>query len=354
MPSPEELEPVRRPLHLARGLPPAMYTDPEVFTAERERVFAGSWIAVARHDQVSGPGSFIATSVAGEPVMVVRGKDHVLRAFPNVCRHRNMTIAEGAGTVPALQCPYHLWTWSLDGRLVGAPSMEGAEGFDPSAECLVALRVEEWNGFVLVNLDPRATPFAESVPGLTERCAEHGVASLVRGPSARFTSSVNWKVMVENFIESYHHAGVHPESLQTTYPGQRSFVIDNDDEPWSWLDHVSVVDGLDPFAVPIAYPTLGFVIVRGLGAYWFDMRPIDATHTSLEIVTLVAPDAPTEIGELLMESAIHVNDEDIPINERTQLGLGSRFAVQGRLSALEQACWEFRRWLVDRLTAEGR
>jgi phenylpropionate dioxygenase-like ring-hydroxylating dioxygenase large terminal subunit len=110
-----------------------------------------------------------------------------------------------------------------------------------------------------------------------------------------------------------------------------------------------VADGIDPFAVPIAYPTLSFVIVRGLGGYWFDMRPIDATHTSLDIVVLVPPDSPPEIADLLLESAVHVNDEDVLINERTQRGLRSRFAVAGRVSPLEQACWEFRRWVADRL-----
>jgi phenylpropionate dioxygenase-like ring-hydroxylating dioxygenase large terminal subunit len=326
-----------------------MYHDPDVYELERELVFATSWVAVARHDELRVPGAFVTAEVAGEPVVVVRGRDGVLRAFPNVCRHRGMTIVDGAGTASALQCPYHLWTWSLDGRLVGAPQMDRAHGFDPALECLGELGIAEWQGFVLVCLDPEVTAFEDTVPGLTARCAAHALSSLVRGPSAHYDSSANWKVLVENFIESYHHAGVHPDSLQTTYPGQRSYVESEHGEPWSWLDHVSVVDGFEPFAVPIAFPTLGFVIVRGLGGYWFDMRPIDATHTSLDIVTLVPPDAPAEVGELLLESAVHVNDEDVAINERTQRGLASRFAAPGRVSHLEQACWEFRRWLVDQL-----
>ena len=345
----DDLAPARQPLHLASGFPPAMYTSTDVYELERELVFARSWIAVARHDQLAEPGAFVTAEIAGEPVVVVRGRDGALRAFPNVCRHRGITVVEGSGSAPALQCPYHLWTWSLDGRLVGAPHMDGADGFDPAAECLTPLAVEEWNGFVLVNLDPDATSLATQITGLTERCAPHDVASWVRGPSVHYDSAFNWKIQVENFIESYHHAGVHPETLHATFPGHRSFVDGNGGEPWSWLDHVSVADGIDPFAVPIAYPTLSFVIVRGLGGYWFDMRPIDATHTSLDIVVLVPPDSPPEIADLLLESAVHVNDEDVLINERTQRGLRSRFAVAGRVSPLEQACWEFRRWVADRL-----
>lgn len=349
LPSLDDLAPARRPLDRASGLPPSMYHDPAVFALEREYVFARSWVAVARHDDLAVPGSYVTAEIAGEPVVVVRDTAGAVHAYPNVCRHRGITIVEGAGTTRALQCPYHLWTWSLDGRMVGAPQMDRAAGFDPAAECLTELAVAEWQGFVLVNLDPASSAFEAAVPGLTQRCEPHDVASLVRGPSAHYDSAFNWKIQVENFIESYHHAGVHPETLQTTYPGQRSFVEHDGDEPWSWLDHVSVVDGFEPFAVPIVYPTLGFVIVRGLGGYWFDMRPIDATRTSLDIVTLVPPDAPAEIGELLLESAVHVNDEDVAINERTQRGLGSRFAVAGRVSHLEQACWSFRRWLIDRL-----
>jgi phenylpropionate dioxygenase-like ring-hydroxylating dioxygenase large terminal subunit len=326
-----------------------MYTSPEVFAAERDLVFGRSWVAVARHDQLNTTGSFVTSEIAGEPVVVVRDRAGRVRAFPNVCRHRNMTIVDGSGTAPALQCPYHLWTWSLDGRLVGAPQMEGADSFDPADECLVELPVEMWNGWVLVNLDPEGAAFADSVAGLTERCEPYSLGELVRGPSVTYSSAFNWKVQVENFIESYHHAGVHPQTLQTTYPGQQSFTIDNDGAPWSWLDHVSVDPAMEPFAVPFAYPTLTFVVVRGLGGYWFDIRPIDATTTSLEIVTLLPQDADAGIGELLLESAVSVNDEDVTMNERTQRGLTSRFASPGRVSPLERACWEFRRWLVEQL-----
>jgi phenylpropionate dioxygenase-like ring-hydroxylating dioxygenase large terminal subunit len=336
-------------IELARGLPGSMYVDPDGFERERRLIFARSWIPIARVDQLQQPGDFVTFDLAGEPLVVVCDKDQQINAYPNVCRHRNTTIMEGAGNSAALQCPNHRWTWSLDGRLVAAPDMETAVDFDRSQECLTALRVEVWQGWVLINLDRNAASFAAAVPGLTARCEEYGLADLVTGPVVRYDSKFNWKIQIENFSESYHHRSVHPETLQPAFPGSQSWAEDNGGEPWLWLDHVSVEPSLEPFTANVAFPMLVFSIARGAGVLWFKLQPHSVDRTTLEIVILVPADAPPELGELLAESIREINDEDVSINERTHAGMRSSFAVPGRISHLERGVWQFRQWLINQL-----
>ena len=338
---------LRRALDAGLGLPPALYVDPHVFDAERTTLWSSAWIPAARWDDVARPGDFVTVDVAGDPVVVVRGNDGVVRAFPNVCRHRNATIMTGCGTARALQCPYHLWTWALDGTLRAAPEM-GAS-FDRAPFGLTPLAVEEWNGWVLVNLDVDAPSFATSVPALTDRLAPFELSGLVRGPSVSYESAFNWKIQVENFAESYHHAGVHATTLQPTYPGQRSWLEPNGGEPWLWVDHVATPPETPTFTANVVFPAFMFSLLRGAGALWFALQPHSVDRSTLEIVVLVPPDASDATRQWLLDGVREINDEDGVINERTHAGLRSRFARPGPTSPLEAGLQDFRRWVAARL-----
>jgi phenylpropionate dioxygenase-like ring-hydroxylating dioxygenase large terminal subunit len=217
----------------------SMVVDPQVWIAEQELVFASSWVAVARSQDLANSGDYVSTSVAGEPVVIVRANDNSLSALSNVCRHRATTLVEGSGNSRALQCPNHRWTYDAQGKLLSAPSMDDAKDFDKAAVCLPRFAVCEWQGWVVVNLSGEAAPLSESTRHLDELLADANFATMQRVGSLPFPSPWNWKVSVENFAESYHHQSVHPETLQPTFPGARSFVVDSTGEPWSWLDHVS-------------------------------------------------------------------------------------------------------------------
>jgi len=343
----------RRPLERARTLPPGAFNDSDWFDAERGRVFDASWIAVGRSDEVAEPNQFLSASVAGEPVVVVRGRDGELRALSNVCPHRNMTIVEGSGSAPSLLCKYHLWSFRHDGQLLNAPHMEAAEDFDAATVCLPRLAVEEWHGWVFVNVDSTSEPLAGSMPELDAYLTEQRVADVVHVGSLDYPHDWNWKITVENFIESYHHRGVHPDTLDATYPGAQSIPIMAGDEAWSGLDHVSVVEGEEPFLVFVMYPALTFAITRGVAMLWFRLSPTSAGRTEMTIEVYVQPefvDSP-EIAELLMAGVAEINEEDIGVNRRTAEGLRSRFAKPGPVSHLEGANWHFRRWLLDRMDA---
>jgi phenylpropionate dioxygenase-like ring-hydroxylating dioxygenase large terminal subunit len=341
-------EPSVASLDVATTLPPEVFVDPAWFDAERKVAHAG-WVAVARSVDVAERGAFVCAEVFGEPVIVVRARDGVLRALSNVCRHRSMVMLEGSGVASALQCPYHLWTYRLDGRLGAAPSMEAATGFEVGEVCLPEFAVVEWHGWVLVNIDRTAVDPAVAMPTLDSLLAEERVGEMVSVGTISSPADWNWKVSVENFLESYHHRGVHPATLDTTFPGHRSFASDPSGEPWAAVDHVSTAEGAEPFIAITVFPTLVFAVVRGVGLTWFRLEPVSELASALTIDVLVLPEFAHDaaLGEMLVSSTRAINDEDVPINQRTMVGLRSRFAAQGRISNLEAATWHFRRWLVE-------
>lgn len=350
-----DCEGARRPLAEATTLPARYYTDAAILAAERELIFASEWMPVAREEDLAAPGDFVARDVVGEPVVVVRGQDGELRAFANVCRHRGTTVVEGCGNAKALQCPYHLWTYRLDGTLARAPGMEGADGFEPSAVRLPALGVETWQGWVFVNLDADAPPLGPRVTGLDRICAPYSLASMRRVGVLEYECEWNWKIVIENFAESYHHAGTHPQTLDRMFPGNRSWAEDNDGQPWCSLDHVSTAPDYEPFTASLAFPAHAFSIIRPHGLVWFDLDIRDVTSVGLRLHLFLAPDQADDpdIVEVTLAGLQMINDEDMAINRRTQHGLRSRFAEPGRISALEEATWQFRQWILQRLDGQA-
>src|SRR5689334_4377266 len=133
-------------------LPSAVYTDAAVFAAEKDRIFARTWQVVGHAHQVANPGDYFTTELMGEPLLVVRGNDGILRGFYNVCRHRAGPPAEGCGSRRVFRCGYHGWTYGLDGRLISTPEFEGVQDFDAGQFGLRPVRCEEWSGLVFVNL----------------------------------------------------------------------------------------------------------------------------------------------------------------------------------------------------------
>lgn len=341
------------PLAEASSLPLAAYNDPDWYDLERERLFHQGWVAVARSSEVIEPNQYVTAIIAGEPVVVVRRRTGELEALSNVCPHRSSTImGNPSGSAPSLQCSYHLWTFDHGGQLKAAPGMEQADGFDISQVCLPSFEVDEWQGFVLVNIDHNAERLTECAPALDQLFTEHRMDELVSVGSRSYPSPWNWKITAENFLESYHHRGIHPETLEWRYPGLQSFAVLDGDEPWSGVDHVSAAEDQAPFIAMAVYPSLLIAIERGVGMLWFRTEPTAADHTALTIEAFVVPelaDTP-DIDVAMLESVERINDEDISINERTALGSRSKFARPGRVSHLEGSPWHFRRWIVNQMS----
>lgn len=195
-------------------LPWDWYTDPAVAEREREAIFRRSWQYVGHQGRLpaaDGPGAF--SSRAGDiPVVVTRDRDGTLRAFLNVCRHRGSVVLEGESARATLQCPYHAWTYGLDGRLVRAPRAEREADFDAASVMLVPAAVESWGPFVFVNLDPDPPPLAGTLGRAPELVAEAGVdvAALRFHHRSDLSLAANWKAVCENYLECYHCPTAHP------------------------------------------------------------------------------------------------------------------------------------------------
>jgi phenylpropionate dioxygenase-like ring-hydroxylating dioxygenase large terminal subunit len=199
------------PFAQARAMPKSVYTSEAFLESELKYLFRQDWYCVGRASALAKPGDYVAFDLAGEPLLVVRGGDGTLRAQSNVCLHRMSTLLEGRGNRRAITCPYHGWTYNLDGSLRAAPAMEGNAGFCKENYRLPQVRCETWLGWVFVTLDPEAKPVAEKFTEVATMVEPFGMENYTEWFTETFVWDTNWKVLAENFMESYHlpvcHAG---------------------------------------------------------------------------------------------------------------------------------------------------
>jgi phenylpropionate dioxygenase-like ring-hydroxylating dioxygenase large terminal subunit len=361
-----EWDRVVAPLERAWTLPPQAYTDERVFAAEVDRIFNRDWVCVGRVDQVAEPGDYLCVDLIQQPIVITRDRTGELHALSRICVHRAMPVVEGCGNASRLTCPYHKWVYELDGSLRGAPMMEEVEDFDERSTRLPSLALEVWEGFIFVNLDPDAAPLAPQLTGIAELVENYHFGDLVVAETVSFDSPWNWKLLVENFMEAYHHIGTHRETLEPVYPSRQSSVADNGDQPWSFLwmpgiEQVADAEAVFPqlteeqksglFAAAI-FPTFLFAATAHNGV-WYQLEPRGHDAMDLKIHVLLPRDVADglsdqqkkEIGELI--SVIHL--EDIAANEGPWRGLHATLTTQGRLSSFEKAIWQLNQYWTDRL-----
>ncbi len=212
-----------RRLAFASTIPSRYYTGRDVLAAEQRNVFAKTWQLAGRAEQVPEPGRFFTAVIAGEPVLVVRGGDGVVRAMSNVCRHRAGPVATGEGKRPVLQCGYHGWTYSLEGALLTTPEMEGIECFDRLSNALPRFRVEEWNELLFVCVDPTAPSLSAFLGDLVRDMPGHDHRGFRLAARKVWEIACNWKVYVDNYLEGYHIPIVHPGLFrELDYPNYRT------------------------------------------------------------------------------------------------------------------------------------
>lgn len=215
---------VDQPLERASTLPPEFYRSPEIFALEVKRVFRRNWHSVGHIAEIPNAGDFFRFDLAGEPLLIVRGKDGIVRALSAVCRHRWMLLAEGSGNSGTISCPYHKWTYALDGSLMAAPLMQEAEALDHDACSLPNFACEVWQGVIFVNLDGNAEPLERSLKPLAMEFAPWKMDEMEIVGRVEFEQAFNWKVLVDNFMEAYHHFSIHPETFEREYPGEDATV----------------------------------------------------------------------------------------------------------------------------------
>src|SRR5439155_1677785 len=207
----------------ARSLPQKYFISPDVFAEEQESIFSKEWLLVGHQSQIPKPGDYIVRQVIGESLIVIRDKDEEIRAFYNVCRHRGTRLIEHrageavCGHTSAIQCPYHAWTYSLDGRLVGAPHMDEVPGFEKADYPLHPVNLGLWEGFIFVSLEKNPESLEKWFAPLAGKFSHWDMPILQPAKRIEYEVRANWKLMFENYSECYHCPGVHPQ-LQKVSP----------------------------------------------------------------------------------------------------------------------------------------
>jgi len=201
-----------------RTLPGHYYTSPEIYAEELERIFTRRWICGGRAGEIANPGDYVLRTIAGESVIVVRGRDGALRAFYNVCRHRGTRLCEEprGRFSETIQCPYHAWTYTIDGQLIGAPHMNEVAGFDKREYPLHPVALETWEGLLFLHLSRDPEPFGEAFAPLVGRFSRFNLPRLRSARRIEYDVAANWKLIFQNYSECLHCPVIHPGLAQLT------------------------------------------------------------------------------------------------------------------------------------------
>src|SRR5437773_3472196 len=199
-------------LHGAKTLPQRYFVSPEIFARELEKIFATNWVLVGHQSQLAELGDYFLAEVAGESLIVTKDQRSTIRAFYNVCRHRGARLCEEQnGHAAAIQCPYHAWTYALDGRLLGAPHMDETPGFNKAEYPLQPARLGLWEGFIFLNLGDASGSLEKWFEPLGGKFSPWNLAALRSAKRIEYDVRANWKLIFQNYSECYHCLGVHPE-----------------------------------------------------------------------------------------------------------------------------------------------
>ena len=330
------------PLAEASTIPAPWYVDPRIAELEAGTVFSKTWQLVGRVEQVEAPGQFVTANVAGEPIVVVRGNDGVLRGFYNVCRHHAAAVVtEPCGQASLLHCPYHGWNYGLDGSLKGVPEFDGVKNFDRQQNGLVPVRAEIWEKFVFVNLDPEAVPLRDFLGGLVKRIAPLNVSKLHYFDSRVYDTHCNWKVFIDNYLDGGYHVPHLHKGLSSVLD-YKQYTIENEDR--YCLQSSPMVASDEDVATGATrkgdrawyfwqYPNLMINCYEG----YMDTNlvlPVDVDHCRVifDFYFADVSEAHREYNQQSVAVGARVQDEDLAICEAVQRGLKSRAYGAGRLS----------------------
>ncbi|AWD22531.1 aromatic ring-hydroxylating oxygenase subunit alpha [Fuscovulum blasticum] len=359
---------VALPFERAQAMPKSVYTSPGFAELETRHIFAAEWLCAGRAEALPNPGDYLTMEIAGEPVIILRDRDGSLRGLSNVCRHRMSTLLQGRGNVRSIVCSYHAWTYNLDGSLRGAPAMARNESFCRDQIRLPAIRVENWRGWIMVTLNPDAPPPAETLAAVDRLVGYLPMETYSEVFREEFDWDTNWKVLAENFMESYHLPVCHEATiggtcdlnLMTCPEGDAAFnhhwIVKNDSLPLS-LAHPSntALQGDERRITWLLaiYPSL--LITLTPGYFWYlSLTPKGPGRVhvlfggGMSADWIADPEAPAHLAQLktLLDE---VNLEDKGCVERVYRGLCADLSAPGALSHLERPNYDFARWIASRM-----
>jgi len=349
------------------SLPASWFTDPAIVEREYERIFHRTWQYFCRAEQLTSVGDFAAGMAGRIPVVVVRN-DQGLQGFVNVCRHRRHLVMSGCGSRKSMQCPYHAWTYGLDGRLKSAPRCEGDSAFKKEDFPLLPARVETWGPFVFVNADMAARPLATYLGELPQIIAGCGLDlnQLKFHTREEWRAGANWKVMLENYLECYHCAVAHPGFSSVIDVDEDAYIL----KAFDWFcSQYAPVRASAPAGIGKnpAYDARGVVTQSQYHFLWPNLTiSINPGHPNVSLdlwlpdgpdcthgVTeqFFGPDVPADWAEQMVAFNKQVGDEDDALTNAVQVGMKSGVPRQGRfLTSAEKLPIHFERLVLAALT----
>ncbi len=328
--------------------PWSWYSEREIWSLEQERIFARTWQYVGHAGMVAQAGAFFTAWAGRIPIVVTRAEDGETRAFVNVCRHRGSVVAEGAGHRKTLQCPYHAWTYGLDGRLRAAPRAD----FDLDEVSLAQVRLERWGPFLFVNADDEAAPLAETLADVPAQVVELGldVDAIRFHHRSEWTVAANWKVVAENFLECYHCAVAHPSFTALVDVSPDAYRLEVG--PLHSTQIGPARDGGMRSQFHFVWPNTGINMFPGepnlsIGP----IVPASPERTDRFLDYFFGPRVAESWIEGLLQLDNDVGREDTALVERVQTGVGSGALANGRLlGEAEQLVAHFQGLVREALT----
>ncbi|MDH3220628.1 MAG: aromatic ring-hydroxylating dioxygenase subunit alpha [Gammaproteobacteria bacterium] len=370
-----QLEQVESDFNRSAGIPPACYADAGLLALERRAVFQQGWVALGFTDRWRNAGDYAAMDIGGVPLIAVCNRQGQLKAFANSCRHRGSALLGGSGNCSKIKCPFHWWTYDLDGRLKVYPRMENALDFDPADYGLVEFPVVCSHGLAFTSFAQTPPDFGRWLGDFGERHAQWRLEDMVVTRLREFEVACNWKTFIEVFNEYYHLPSVHPDSINWLYPEPDPV----DEVRGAYTTQFGATDGAAALlfehqdqALPVAaglrdrfrqgtrytwiYPNLTFAASQD-SLWMYQAFPLAADRCHV-VQTIAFPSASVALQDF-GQRALHYYDridaalaEDLPFLEQQQRGLNSRFARPGRFGALEPSVGKFAYWYARQLLAD--
>jgi phenylpropionate dioxygenase-like ring-hydroxylating dioxygenase large terminal subunit len=359
-----------RPLEQAFAMPPGVYTSQAFLALELENIFQLEWHCIGRDRELPTTGDYLTLEIADEPILVIRDDAGAVRAFSNVCRHRMSRLLDGSGCATRITCPYHAWTYDLDGRLVAAPFM--GKDFEMTTYRLPELPVEVWEGWIYVALNDRAPPLGQRLEGLRKALANYRMSDYE--PLFRVDEcwDTNWKCLVENFIDAYHLFKVHATTVEPALPTRLVRCVPGGDA-YSLSFQFRVADAAFEYdkelpafneslteeerrKYPLAcvYPA-HLIAVSPDRLFWLSVRPHGTGRTKVrwgvDVFPGVVPKGTEgeQRAQQLRGAFDRINTEDKHILTPLRRNAESVYAVPGPLTPQERSIWEFSRYVSRRL-----
>jgi choline monooxygenase len=372
--NPKHYAAVRKPLLEAETMPAWCYTSPAFYRREVERIWKKVWNFVGSAAQIPNPGDYFTLTFAGIPVIILRDHDGALRAFANTCRHRGSELLDGAGQCKLIVCPYHSWSYELDGTLRGAPEMEKTIGFNKADYGLVPIKLDTWGGFLFINFDNAAGPLTAFLGDLPQKLAPYGLENMALARRKTYDIACNWKLFVENAKESYHIGTVHRATINkyasakaagywveeptgeyvvTFAQHEGSMALLKDAKGFPPIETLAGRREAGGTYAPLIYPSTYLACTIDC-AWYLEMHPLGPDRTRMIHGALFPKDRLARPDfEEVAKNYYHRWDvtieEDIVASERQQKGVDSPYAPAGRFSYREPLVHEIDNWILDQV-----